>query len=408
MTQCVTMRQLVAHAVGGGWGHDNPEDSTDCVAVIRGADFPAVSVGDGSGIPIRWEARRKLASRLLEPGDILLEISGGTSDRPTGRTVFASRQLLDSIGRPTIPASFCRLVRIDSAKADPYYVYWWLQGMYAQGRTWAYQNRSTGIANFQFEHFLDAEAVTLPPIQEQRGIAATLGALDDKIGSNRRAIDLLGDLARACYAQWRDSTPIVRVETFGTFADVFGGATPKTSEVEYWDGGLAWTTPTDVTRLSSPYLFSTSRTITDIGLRSCAAVMHPAGTIFMTSRATIGAFAVNQLPAATNQGFIAVRPREQADRWFLFEEMRSRVPEFLDNANGSTFMELSRGRFRELPLAVPARQDIDQLDRQLAPLHSKSAQLAEEINRLAGLRASLLPGLLSGHLRVAEACEGAA
>ncbi|MCB0878271.1 MAG: restriction endonuclease subunit S, partial [Thermoleophilia bacterium] len=175
------MRELVTHAIGGGWGSDESEDGLEQVAVIRGADFPSAAVGDVSGVPVRWESARKIPQRLLQPGDIILEGSGGTSDRPTGRTVFASARLLESIGRPAIPASFCKLVRIDQRSADPYYVYWWLQGMYADGRTWSYQNRSTGIANFQFEHFLDTEMVDLPAMAEQRAIAATLGALDDKI-----------------------------------------------------------------------------------------------------------------------------------------------------------------------------------------------------------------------------------
>ncbi|CAN7593047.1 restriction endonuclease subunit S [Terrabacter sp. LjRoot27] len=187
-------------------------------------------------------------------------------------------------------------------------------------------------------------------------------------------------------------------ETFGSFADVFGGATPKTTEQSYWDGDLAWATPTDVTRLSSPYLLATTRKITADGLRSCAAILHPVGTIFMTSRATIGAFAVNQLPAATNQGFIAVRPRRDADRWFLFEEMRSRVAEFLDNANGSTFQEISRGTFKELPLLVPAPEAIDELDTAISPLHGKAAQLAQESSALEALRDMLLPELLYGRL----------
>jgi type I restriction enzyme S subunit len=131
--------------------------------------------------------------------------------------------------------------------------------------------------------------------------------------------------------------------------------------------------------------------------------MHPEGTIFMTSRATIGVFAVNQLPASTNQGFIAVRPRRNADRWFLFEEMRSRVQEFLDNANGSTFLEISRGRFKELPLKVPRAEAIDELDGQLAPLHTKASRLAKESITLERLRDTLLPELLSGRMGVSEA-----
>lgn len=402
----IPMRELVSHSIGGGWGEELRADGTEQVAIIRGADFPGVAVGDTSGVPHRWESVRKLPQRTLQPGDIVLEGSGGTSDRPTGRTVFISEQLLDRFDVPVIPASFCRLVRIDPALADPHYVYWWLQGMYADGRTWGYQNRSTGIANFQFQHFLDTETVRLPSLDEQRAIAATLGALDDKIESNRRAVELLQHVSAAVFRQWKRESVTVRSSTLGDYADVYGGATPKTTIPENWGGNLAWTTPTDVTGLSAPYLFETSRTITDEGLRSCTAVMHPAGTIFMTSRATIGAFAINQVAAATNQGFIAVRPRRDADLFFLFEEMRSRVGEFRDNANGSTFLEISRGRFKELSLSVPRSEDLDQLHARIRPLHVKAAQLSKESARLAMLRDTVLPELLSGRIHVpAEGVE---
>lgn len=195
----IPIRELVSHSVGGGWGSDSPDPGTERVAVIRGADFPGVSVGDVSSVPLRWESSRKIPQRTLQSGDIILEGSGGTSDRPTGRTVFVSRRLLDRFDVPVIPASFCRLVRIDRTLAAPHYVYWWLQGMYADGRTWGYQNRSTGIANFQFQHFLDTESVHLPPMQEQRAIAAMLGALDDKIESNRRQRALLRSLGLTRY-----------------------------------------------------------------------------------------------------------------------------------------------------------------------------------------------------------------
>lgn len=201
-----TMRELVSHSVGGGWGDDQPTDGSENVAIIRGADFPNVTVGDVSSVPLRWESSRKIPQRTLQEGDIILEGSGGTSDRPTGRTVYVSQRLLDQFDVPVIPASFCRLVRIDPVKADPHFVYWWLQGMYADGRTWAYQNRSTGIANFQFQHFLDAEKVELPSIEEQRAIAATLGALDDKIESNRRAQASGEQLLRAFVSKALDAS----------------------------------------------------------------------------------------------------------------------------------------------------------------------------------------------------------
>lgn len=203
-TSSAPMRALVERAVGGGWGLDAAEAGTEQVAVIRGADFPDVAHGDTSRVPVRWESARKIPQRKLQVGDIILEISGGTSERPTGRTVFVSERLLDSFSHDVIPASFCRLVRIDEELADPHYVYWWLQGMYAEGRTWSYQNRSTGIANFQFEHFLDTEKVRLPDRLIQREIAATLGALEDKIASNWRAQSLIEALVRSKFDQLFD------------------------------------------------------------------------------------------------------------------------------------------------------------------------------------------------------------
>lgn len=244
-----------------------------------------------------------------------------------------------------------------------------------------------------------------PRAELRIGIATTLGALDDKIESNRRAIDLLQALSRSTYVAWRAIHPDTRETTFDRFADVFGGATPKTSEPSYWNGDIAWATPTDITALTAPYLFGTARTITETGLASTSATLHPAGTILMTSRATIGSFAVAHVPAATNQGFIAVRPRKPEHRWFLFEEMRARVPEMLDRANGSTFMELSRGNFKLMPVGVPDEATIAKLHSALAPLHTKAAQLDRESSRLADLRDTLLPELLSGRVRAPEARE---
>ena len=44
--------------------------------------------------------------------------------------------------------------------------------------------------------------ITLPPVDEQRAIAAVLGALDDKIEQNRRTARTLERLARAIFRAW--------------------------------------------------------------------------------------------------------------------------------------------------------------------------------------------------------------
>lgn len=247
-------------------------------------------------------------------------------------------------------------------------------------------------------------SIPVPAIGEQRAIAEMLGALDDKIESNRRLSTLLHSIARTEFGVWRAGVDRWNPTTFGDFAAVYGGSTPRTTEPSYWGGLHAWVTPTDVTSLVDPYFFETTRTITDAGLASCSTELHPPGSIFMTSRATIGAFAVNQVPCAANQGFIVVRPLVPTHRWFLFHEMQDRVPDMLDLANGSTFLEISRGSLKSMGVDVPADPvTFERLADLLEPLHARACAAASESRDLAALRDALLPELLSGRLRVPEA-----
>jgi type I restriction enzyme S subunit len=242
----------------------------------------------------------------------------------------------------------------------------------------------------------------LPSLGEQRAIAEVLGVLDDKIAVNERIGGTALRLADALFSfacQGLDFGPA----TFGSVATVAGGGTPRTKVDEYWGGNIAWATPTDVTGLSSPYLFETSRMITAEGLSNCASELYPAHSIFMTSRATIGAFAFPQMPAAVNQGFIVVLPPTDGLRWWLLHEMRSRVEEMIGLANGSVFLELSRKNFKAMPVRLPADSDVAAFASTVSPLHERAAQAAVESRTLAALRDTLLPQLMSGKLRVRDA-----
>jgi type I restriction enzyme S subunit len=242
----------------------------------------------------------------------------------------------------------------------------------------------------------------LPSRGEQRAIAEVLGALDDKIAVNERIAEIALRMADALFSsacRGLDFGPA----TFGSVATVAGGGTPSTKVDEYWGGEISWTTPTDVTGLSSPYLFETGRVITAEGLENCASKLYPALSIFMTSRATIGAFALPQMPAAVNQGFIVVLPPTDELRWWLLHEMRSRVEEMIGLANGSVFLELSRKNFKAMPIRLPADSGVAAFATAVSPLHERAAQAAAESRTLAALRDTLLPQLMSGKLRVRDA-----
>ena len=197
-------REVIEFAIGGGWGKVTPFKGSAPVHIVRGTDFNRIRNGDFRGVPARYEKSSKVKRRILRPGDIILEISGGSrsSNQSTGRSLFISTHVLKKLGAKVIPASFCRLVRVNPRVVDPQYAYYSLQEMYRSKRAALYEQQSTGISNFQFAHFLDSEVICCRPLSEQRTIAHILGTLDDKIDLNRRMNKTLEAMAQAIFKDW--------------------------------------------------------------------------------------------------------------------------------------------------------------------------------------------------------------
>ncbi len=176
----VPFGQLLCHTIGGDWGSDTPDDKNDArVAIIRGTDIPDLQSGANSRVPIRYTSQKKLATRKLEDGDIVLEVSGGSKDQPTGRSLYLTAGLLGQFDCPVEPASFCRLLRPNS-KDTGLLLGQHLTYIYAQGKTWEYQNQSTGIANFQTTHFLETELVAVPGDDVLAAFSETIRPMVDR------------------------------------------------------------------------------------------------------------------------------------------------------------------------------------------------------------------------------------
>ena len=150
--------------IGGGWGNDEgTEEFPISASVIRGADFPNVWQYNVSSCPKRFHKSSNYKSRQLQDGDIVMEISGGTSEQPVGRTVLVTQDLIDRFeGGRVICASFCKMIRLKKEKISPYFFYYWMHYLYDTRIIDRYQLQSTGIINFKFEPFLKKGIVMLP------------------------------------------------------------------------------------------------------------------------------------------------------------------------------------------------------------------------------------------------------
>lgn len=120
----------------------------------------------------------------------------------------------------------------------------------------------------------------------------------------------------------------------------------------------------------------------------------------MTSRASIGYFAVLDQPACTNQGFIAVIPKVDQARNFILFHLMERVDEFESKATGSTFKELSKKTFRELPIVLPDQDSLCAFEAVTQPMLEQVMTLKKQNVSLEGARDALLPKLMSGEIQV--------
>ena len=191
------------------------------------------------------------------------------------------------------------------------------------------------------------------------------------------------------------------MKALGNVVDVVGGTTPSTKVIEYWQGGIhCWATPKDLSNLSTPVLLDTERKITNAGLDKIGSGLLPAGTVLLSARAPIGYLAVSEKPVAINQGFIGILPREGLSNLFMLYWCEAFHERIVNHANGSTFLEISKRNFRNIPLVMPEEEVMPAFDRFARPLYERIVSHERESCSLAIQRDALLPRLVSGQVEL--------
>lgn len=178
---------------------------------------------------------------------------------------------------------------------------------------------------------------------------------------------------------------------------VVGGSTPSTKESEYWQGGIhCWATPKDLSALSTPVLLDTKRRITDAGLERISSGLLPVGTLLLSARAPIGYLAINEVPTAINQGFIAMYPTKTVSNLFMLHWCKMFHNEIINYANGSTFLEINKNNFRLIKAIIPDQKIMTIFDNHIRPFYERIVSNERETMILTGKRDTLLPKLVSG------------
>lgn len=251
--------------------------------------------------------------------------------------------------------------------------------------------------------------VTLPSLPEQKRITEILERCD-------RIIELKQALLKEKHhqKQWLmmkllDPNSGVRVSGFtesewrscclGDVTDIYSGGTPDTETAEFWNGNVLWCTPSDIT-CSGKYIDRTETTISELGLQKSSAVLMPAGSVLMCSRATIGPRVIAKVPIATNQGFKNFICKQTLDNEFLYYALETILPDLLKKAAGNTFKEVSKADVAKSTIEIPVLEEQQAIASRLIAADKEIELVAQELEAWQQKKKAMMQLLLTGLVRV--------
>lgn len=148
------LSSLIETTLGGEWGKEQPEgEFTIQVCCIRGTDIADLQSGLAVRTPVRFVKPKKFANIQPQDGDLILEISGGTDDQSTGRTIYINELNRELFPYPLVFSNFCRLLR-PVKKEFSFFLYLYLQYLYKKDEFFNLENGSSGIKNLDYKYLL--------------------------------------------------------------------------------------------------------------------------------------------------------------------------------------------------------------------------------------------------------------
>ena len=327
---------------------------------------------------ITEEGLNNSSAKWIEENSVIVAMYGATA----GKTAIAKIPL-------TTNQACCNLT-INHSVADYRFVYYYLSYKFIE---------LASLANGGAQQNLNAQIIkdfeiNLPSLHEQELIANVLSSLDDKIEVNRRINDNLEQQAQALFKSW-----FVDFEPFknGEFVESELGMIPKGWRVYKLSEFLPVITgkkDANVAQGGNYPFFSCSQ---DYGWTD--SYSFEGNAILVAGNGDFNVKMYNGKFEAYQRTYVLIPYNPLYTAW-LFYAVKFHLDEITSAARGSVIKFITKGNLADFQFAAPAQLDalniiikFDSIRRMIATNNYQSRRLAE-------LRDTLLPKLMSGELKV--------
>lgn len=174
---------------------------------------------------------------------------------------------------------------------------------------------------------------------------------------------------------------------------ISSGSTPKSDNLEYWDGTIPWITPADY-KTEEKYVYYGRKFLSEKGLNAANLQLIPINSIIFSKRAPIGAVAITGTKLAINQGCISCVPIIECDVRYYYYALSIYTEQFNLLGSGTTFKEISSKDFGDFILPAPGLLFQEKLaayfDRKCDKIDDIIARQQEVVEKLKAYKLSVI------------------
>ena len=241
----------------------------------------------------------------------------------------------------------------------------------------------------------------------QRRIARTLTMLDEKIEENDRINKNLEQQSMSLFKSWfidfepfDGQVPKTWVNgVLGDFVEIKRGGSPRPIQNFLSDSGFHWLKISDATGISSPFINEIKEYIIEAGLKKT--VYLKSGSLVLSNSATPGLPKILDIDTCIHDGWLYF-PSSKFSNEYLYLYFKHIRDNLIALGNGSVFTNLKMDILKNYPTNLPTENVLKEFDGLVQPIFAMILSKTRETKRLAEIRDTLLPKLMSGELDVSD------
>ena len=250
---------------------------------------------------------------------------------------------------------------------------------------------------------LNAVTLSLPTLAEQKRIVEYLYMLDQKIDVNRQINDNLEQQAMALYRQMfvENNNDARRECRADEYFDISIGKTPPRKEAQWFSMNptdCIWVSISDMGRCGM-YIADSSEYLTHESVDKFNIKVVPDNTVLLSFKLTVGRVAITDGAMVTNEAIAHFK----TDKPEINEYLYCYLKDFNYQTMGSTSSiatAVNSKIIKAMPFVIPTDAELVSFHSATAPMFEMIKTHQRENTRLAELRDSLLPKLMSGEIDV--------